>query len=151
MQSTRNNSIIEPIMIEDLTASELSNDSANLEEASLKYTCLDYNFVTLRKDFMDKHVKETHQPNENEEVKFSCIKCGHDFNELENYNTHVKSHDELSVKPEQQDTIEKKEKENACLQNLVYNPILENLIETYAQERALNIITDDELNEHAKR
>ena len=34
-------------------------------------------------------------------MKFTCTKCGHNFSEVENYNAHVKSHDEdLEAKAE---------------------------------------------------
>ena len=76
---------------------QLQSNSVNLDENALKYTCMECKLVTLSRDAMDKHVKEKHLPNENEEVKYSCVKCGHEFSEVENYNTHLKTHDEVKL------------------------------------------------------
>ena len=119
-QSTRNNSVIENIMLEDMTASELDNVTINLDENALKFTCIDCKFATTSKECMDKHVRDTHLANEDEEVKYSCTKCGHDFKEVENYNAHVKMHEvPCSVKLVSKDT------EITILENLIYCEILE--------------------------
>ena len=89
-KSTRNNSVIECMMLEDISSNELEGD---LDENCLKYTCIECNLIKVSKDAMDKHVRDKHLTNDNEDVKFSCTKCGHDFNEAENYNTHIKTHE----------------------------------------------------------
>ena len=69
---------------------------------------------------MDRHVRDAHLANEDEEVKYSCTKCGHDFKEVENYNAHVKMHEvPCSVKLVSKDT------EITILENLIYCEILE--------------------------
>ena len=88
--STRNNSVTEYMMLEDLSSTELEVEEINLDDNSLKYTCIECKYVTVRKEAMDLHVSNKHKSNENEDVKFSCTKCGHDFNEAENYDRHSK-------------------------------------------------------------
>ena len=47
-QSTRNNSIIERLMIEDVSVSDLTKDNVKkVEENSLKYTCYECNYITI--------------------------------------------------------------------------------------------------------
>ena len=65
-QSTRNNSVIEKLMLEDASISELPSDTITLDETTLGYTCEDCKFKTTSKTRMDKHVKNEHEPNENE-------------------------------------------------------------------------------------
>ena len=69
---------------------------------------------------MDIHVKDKHNPNANEEVRFSCVKCSHDFEEVENYNTHLKTHDDVPCVEE-----EPKTDDINCIENMMYNNILE--------------------------
>ena len=46
-QSTRNNSLIENLMIEDVTTTNLTNESVDLvEENTLRYTCNECMFAT---------------------------------------------------------------------------------------------------------
>ena len=92
-QSTRNNSIVEKLMLEDISASELETDTLNLDEKAIRYTCLECKLVTTDKENMDMHVRDQHLPNENEDVKFTCTKCGHDFDEVDNYSAHMNIHD----------------------------------------------------------
>ena len=91
-QSTRNNSLIEKMMLEDMSSNELTT-SLNLDEKAMKYTCLECKLFTSNKVDMDTHVRDQHLPNEDEVVKFTCTKCGHDFDEVENYSSHMNSHD----------------------------------------------------------
>ena len=70
-QSTRNNSVIETLMLEDMTVTESDIYNKSLvEENALKYTRMECNFVTKSKECMDIHVRDKHLPNEDEEVKF---------------------------------------------------------------------------------
>ena len=43
---------------------------------------------------MDNHAKAEHESSIDEEPKFFCKACDHEFNELMNYNSHIKIHDE---------------------------------------------------------
>ena len=63
----------------------------------LKYTCYECNFVTTSKSLIDDHVKSTHVTEENEEVRFICINCEHEFGEVEDYDTHVKTHEAVTI------------------------------------------------------
>ena len=81
-------------MIEDLTTTDLENCNKNLiEENTLKYTCKECNYATTNKGHIDDHVRSEHLPYDNEEVKFVCIICKHEFNEAEDYDSHVKTHE----------------------------------------------------------
>ena len=57
------------------------------------------NFVTTNKDHIDNHVKAKHVPEENEEVRFICINCKHEFGEVEDYESHVKTHESVKQRP----------------------------------------------------
>ena len=114
--STRNNSVVENLMLEDLSTNDLPNETTNLEENGLKYTCMDCHFITISKTCMDNHVELLHPSDKNEEVKFECTECKHEFSQEDDYDSHIKSHDELT-----HDTKE--------LETLVYLDILENLID----------------------
>ena len=46
---------------------------------------------------MDKHVKNEHEPNENEEVIYTCKKCQHDFTDEDGFRCHMKSHKQTDV------------------------------------------------------
>ena len=86
-QSTRNNSLAENLMIEDMTISDLDDKTKieTLHEEQLKYTCHECNFTTLNKKEIDNHIANTHTEQKNEEVAFICTICGHEFEEVENY------------------------------------------------------------------
>ena len=60
--STRNNSISEALLQDNLTISDLSNQSPELTlvENGLKFTCLECKFVTTVKSTMDEHVHSLH-------------------------------------------------------------------------------------------
>ena len=117
--STRNNSVIEHLMIEDISSTDLESRNGNpLEENSLKYTCNECNYITTNKAHIDDHVKSQHLLCDNEEVQFVCIICKHEFKEAEDYDTHVKIHDGQS---------EAENKEFNQLNNFSFNDILEHL------------------------
>ena len=70
-ESTKNNSVMETLMIEDVTTDNLTDESRNIvEENSLKYTCNDCMFVTTSKTNINEHVRISHSPDKDEEV--SC-------------------------------------------------------------------------------
>ena len=117
--STRNNSVIEHLMIEDISSTDLESRNGNpLEENSLKYTCNECKYITTNKAHIDDYVKSQHLPCDNEEVQFVCIICKHEFKEAEDYETHVKIHDGQS---------EAENKEFNQLNNFIFNDILEHL------------------------
>ena len=114
-QSTRNNSVVENLMIEDITATDIENDGKNvLEEKSLKYTCKECNYATTNKGHIDDHVSSKHLPHDDEEVKFVCTICKHEFNEAEDYDSHVKIHEEVN----KEEDIQFSELENRILIHL---------------------------------
>ena len=61
-------------MLEDLSSNEIDIDSLNLDDKTIKYTCLECKLVTTNKENMNMHVRDQHLPNENEDVKFTCTK-----------------------------------------------------------------------------
>ena len=89
-QSTRNNSISEVLLQEDMTISNLSNQTPELtlEQPVFKFTCLECKFFTTEKVTMDDHVKSLHGKS-----NFICRICEHEFLEEEDYNIHLKTHD----------------------------------------------------------
>ena len=132
-QSTGNNSMIEPMMIEDVTITDLDCDSINLEEKSLKLTCNICEFVTHNKTFMDNHVNEKHVSKTNEDREFPCMKCENVYNELDNYNIHVKTHDDRSIIVNvEKEEVEEVDDDFAQLTNFVYNSVLEHQVEEEA-------------------
>ena len=131
-QSTRNNSLIENLMIEDVTATNLTNE-ITLEENVLKYTCSDCMFVTISKACIDDHVKTRHLPDKNEEVRFICIVCKHEFSEVEDYDSHVKMHE----------MINHREDDLTDLQNVVFTHILEQQILEIENEKKVKRVCDE--------
>ena len=122
-------------MIEDVTASNLTEEGGNiLEENTLKYTCNDCMFVTTSKTSIDEHVIVNHSPDKNEEVRFVCIICEHEFSLAEDYDSHVNTHE---TAPEQDDVMKE-------LKNIVFNLILENPIQE------IEMISDN-MNEERER
>ena len=112
-------------MIEDLSITDLPNEIIDLEEIVLKYTCKDCIFITTKKADMDAHVKMKHLPCVNEQVEFECVECKHIFNEIEDYNSHIKTHEKPTQrgnKPEKSDGIDIELDE---LEKHVYFQILE--------------------------
>ena len=114
MHSTRNNSVIENLMIEDVTTTNLTNDSINiLQENVLKYTCNECMFVSTSKNQIDEHVKLMHQADKNEEVRFVCIICQHEFSVVDDYERHVQMHERVNDKDEKnRDNVNLDNKEN---------------------------------------
>ena len=110
--------------MEDVTATDLTNDGVQIvEENTLKYTCFECNYVTTSKTRIDDHVRANHVPEDNEEVKFICIACEHEFDEVEDYDSHVKTHEvsnKTDMKERTDDVTEIRE-----LENVVYSYILE--------------------------
>ena len=96
-QSTRNNSFVESLMMEDVTATDLADDSVTLNENVLEYNCMDCNFLTTCKENMSKHTDQQHKRNVTEEVKFVCIDCLQEFSQECDYNEHCKTHEENTV------------------------------------------------------
>ena len=90
--STRNNSISEALLQENLTITNLSNQSVKitLVEDILKFTCLDCNFVSKEKEHMTNHVITIHNETG---LSFICGVCDHKFKGAEDYNTHVNTHE----------------------------------------------------------
>ena len=88
-QSTRNNSLVEALLLEDITVTDLSKGRSD----ALKYTCLECNFKTTTKTEMDTHVHSLHVSVELEEINFVCGICKHEFTINEDYKDHVKNHD----------------------------------------------------------
>ena len=133
-QSTRNNSVIESLMLEDISVSDLTKESNNtLEENALKFTCNECNVVTTSKTRLDKHVKSTHLHDDDNEVTFVCVICKHEFSEVEDYDNHIKVHESISDEIDD-DLVE--------LQNIAFCHILENIAET------LNVNTIKEKQEN---
>ena len=95
-QSTRNNSVIECLMLEDVSATNLSSDAITLDLNVLRYTCGECNIRTTSKTQMDHHVEKEHTPDANEEVIFSCHICTHDFKKEDDLNAHMKTHDTIT-------------------------------------------------------
>ena len=142
-QSTRNNSVVEQLMIEDVTVTDLDNESNILiEERSLKYTCNDCNYITTNKAQIDDHIKNSHLPCETEEVRFICIICKHEFKEAEDYESHVQMHDRER---------EKQNMELYELENIVFSYILEYHITENLQtchQCDFKTETEGKLNDH---
>ena len=116
--STRNNSVIENLMIEDLSSTNLLDDSCQVLEAkTLTYTCFECNFVTKSKSQLEEHVNTHHGPDKNEELRFLCMTCKCEFKEIDQYDDHVKLHENTNKKVESE--IPKD------LENLIFLYILE--------------------------
>ena len=113
-QSTRNNSLVEMMMIEDLTVNELTLRDTKPKEVSYKYTCDTCDFVTLKKASMDEHVVKQHLNREDEEVKYLCTDCKDEFDDAGEYEEHVSKH---ALNQETQDLKH--------FENLIYIAILE--------------------------
>ena len=100
--STRNNSFTEPILQDNMTISNLSvnGELRMIEPEKLKYTCLECDYRTKAKSSMDKHVASVHA-NTMKDIHFVCGKCNHEFFEEEDYNLHIKTHDETTPRARQ--------------------------------------------------
>ena len=132
-QSTRNNSLTEKLMLEDVSLMDLSQEvQENLKEDTHKFTCDPCNFATKSKGEINDHVKKQHSSEEIEEVKYLCTKCGKEFVNVEEY----ENHEEVHFKTKQKET------EISEIQNLIYIAILENELEvadTFKKHKSINI------------
>ena len=67
--------------------------------------CLECNYKTTMKSFMDKHVHSLHVSVDIEEVNVVCGKCNHEFDGAEHDNMHViiqdKQNESTNVKIQQ--------------------------------------------------
>ena len=88
-QSTRNNSVVEKMMLEDVSVSDLPNETITLDETTFSYTCEECKYRTKNKSRMNEHVKKEHEPNTNEEVFFTCKECSHDFVGEDDFKSHM--------------------------------------------------------------
>ena len=131
LQSTRNNSIVERLMIEDVSVTDLSlNNVKNVEENTLKYTCFQCNYATTSKELIDNHVEANHVNDGEEEVKFVSIICGHEFDIADDYDLHVKTH-EVVASTVNENLVDDAMRE---LSNLVYCHILDHQVHLMSAE-----------------
>ena len=101
LHSTRNNSLVEVHLQENMTITNLSNvhsKAENRKKETLKYTCLECDYKTRAKRHMDRHVSCILKPGP-KDVNFVCGTCGHEFFEKDDYNLHVKTHDNQEATP----------------------------------------------------
>ena len=80
------------IMLENMTTVDLSITGTNTE--ALQYTCLECNFKTKVKTEMDNHVHNLHTSVEPEGINFVCGTCSHEFTKEDDFNVHVREHDQ---------------------------------------------------------
>ena len=116
-------------MLENISLTDLTNDSVTVEENTLKFTCLECKFPTISKEGMDSHISQEHTLDNVEQVQFKCRICGHAFSEAENYDIHIQVHDNES--------IDIKEAEN-----IVYITIAEQEISSINQPVVLSSINE---------
>ena len=92
--STRNNSLSEALMQEDLTLADITNESNKLaleeEGGRQKLYCPDCNSIFKEKVLLDEHLKTTHG-----NPKFTCTTCDHEFSEEKNLDTHILTHRQI--------------------------------------------------------
>ena len=92
--STRNNSISEALMQEDVSSTNLTNQSnANVQEDVFKYTCLECNFSTTEKAHLEDHIINHHDCTGLGNMNFKCVACQCEFDGEDQYQTHIKTHD----------------------------------------------------------
>ena len=96
--STRNNSIVELMMDENLTITDISSNinevNATKADELLKYTCLECNFISKDEASMDVHVKSMHSDLSTTVVDVVCNVCNHKFDDAGNYDAHLETHKE---------------------------------------------------------
>ena len=89
-QSTRNNSMTEALMQENISSTNLSDsENISIEENMIKYTCLECKFVTTEKKELQKHVINEHGCTG---MDFECKTCGFVLDSEKQYNSHVQTH-----------------------------------------------------------
>ena len=124
-------------MQENMTITNISNEEVKVASEPklerLKYTCLelDCNYKTRAKNHMDRHVMSQHKKKVNE-ANFICGTCSHEFEDVGNFNSHVKIHDD-SIDVARQETV------NAV--------IIEDLLDDSNNVDDRNILTLDEAPE----
>ena len=93
LHSTRNNSLVAGKQLnENISISNLSEDSTFIDQEKLKFTCMECEYRTTNKISMEKHVVSIH----NQAVKepnYVCGICNHKFLKEEDYTTHLLIHD----------------------------------------------------------
>ena len=96
LHSTRNNSISEALLQENITISGLISDDSKAIEyedcRQLKFTCKECNTSLRTKVELDKHVEEEHITSD-EELLLVCSVCEQEFNQVTDYHSHVVTHD----------------------------------------------------------
>ena len=125
-QSTRNNSIVEKIMIEDISVTDLTDDDReHRTEQPLKYTCDQCNHITTNKENIDDHIRSIHGSKDTMEVLFYCTDCGYEFEVAADYDHHIRVHEteKSKIKDNASNDIEKD------VVHTVYMHILENYID----------------------
>ena len=126
-QSTRNNSLTEQLLIEDVTSSNLTLEEPEvLKETIYKYTCDTCEFVTKNKTDIDEHVISKHLNKDDEEVKYLCTRCHKEFNNVQLYENHAKIHSKEANKTDLTD-----------LENLAYMSILEKFANEIPKENLI--------------
>ena len=89
-QSTRNNSMTEALMQENISSTNLSDsENISIEENMIKYTCLECKFVTTEKKELQKHVINEHGCTG---MDFECKTCGFVLDSEKQYKSHVQTH-----------------------------------------------------------
>ena len=91
-QSTRNNSVSEPILPENITLTESLED--NEGRSGLAFNCLMCEWKTNSKKMMGKHLTSNH---DNSPVTYVCKVCSHSFDDADDHNEHLKLHDSSKV------------------------------------------------------
>ena len=97
--STRNNSLDEIILDDNLTITDLTSNNSTKNQALeiVKFTCAECQFKTKEEDRMDIHVKETHGNSTVTDIDMICGECNHRFEVKEDYIAHMKTHDKTVV------------------------------------------------------
>ena len=93
-QSTRNNSLDESVLDENLTLNESYLPEVKSKEV-FKFTCVECGFATKTKSLLDDHVETHHSVDKGkleDEVRFVCVNCSHTFQKLDDFNAHTKHH-----------------------------------------------------------
>ena len=89
-QSTKNNTINDMIMQEDITLNDLSLDEQN---DILLFSCLVCDWKTKSKKLLDDHLDEVHNDSP---VTFVCRPCSVSFSNHEDHKEHMNSHERTS-------------------------------------------------------